>query len=135
MLVNPFTGQTLNAFCPTGEGGGVDPTCGGKSTSGGGGSKRKKLGTKPPSGMSGSAINKELDQLDALDSSFTDEMIESGRGSEKFSEWTVKTDELSKWGLAISKRRSQLRTEVELRYGPGAPSRLPKGFGPIKKIY
>jgi hypothetical protein len=26
-LVNPFTGEVVNAFCPTGEGGGKDPTC------------------------------------------------------------------------------------------------------------
>jgi predicted ABC-type ATPase len=38
---NPFAKRTANVFCPTGEGGGIDPSCspggGGSSTAGGGG--------------------------------------------------------------------------------------------------
>lgn len=44
LIINPFTGQAMvdNAFCPTGQGGGVDPTCGpsgSRSTAGKGGKK------------------------------------------------------------------------------------------------
>lgn len=38
-IVNPFTGEvvetTENIFCPTGKGGGIDPSCGGGKGSGG----------------------------------------------------------------------------------------------------
>lgn len=40
-MINPFTGQELvgNSFCPTGAGGGIDPTCGKSGGSSGGGSE------------------------------------------------------------------------------------------------
>lgn len=43
------------------------------------------------------------------------------------------TDALAKKYQVVSDLRSTYRNEVERRYGPGAPSRLPKGFGPIKQ--
>jgi hypothetical protein len=32
-------------------------------------------------------------------------------------------------------RRQALRIEMEMRYGPGTPSRLPRGFGPRKVVF
>ena len=39
------------------------------------------------------------------------------------------------WAQELWKRQSALRIEIEMRYGPGAPSRLPvgRGFGARKK--
>lgn len=87
---------------------------------------------KDPGTMTAGEINKELDKLDALSSKHTDEMISSGRGHERPTDWWGKTDPLSLAMRQLSDRRSDLRNEIERRYGPGAPSRLPKGFGPRK---
>jgi len=85
-----------------------------------------------PSSMSASAINKELDKLDAQDSQLMTMLIDTGRGYEKRQTTLTKSDPLSLALRSVSNRYGQLRMEIERRYGPGAPHRLPKGFGPIK---
>lgn len=87
---------------------------------------------KAPAEMTAGEINKALDKLDAVSSRITDELIEAGRGYETYEETYRKTDPLAEKYKAASDARSTLRREVERRYGPGAPSRLPKGFGPLK---
>lgn len=87
---------------------------------------------KPIKEMSGPQINKALDRLDKLDSKFNRAMIKDGRGDERFSEWSNYTDRLSRMGLSLYHMRMDLRNEIARRYGPGAPSRLPKGFGPLR---
>lgn len=87
-----------------------------------------------PATMKASEINKELDSLDARSSKLTDRMIADGRGLERPSDTFTKVDPLALEVKAIYERRSDLRNEIEHRYGPGAPSRLPsgRGFGPRK---
>jgi hypothetical protein len=95
-----------------------------------------KKAAKDPATMTASEINKELDRLDAESSAVTQELIDTGRGSELTSETLKKTDPLSLRAVANNKRQSDLRREISARYGPNAPSRLPagqKGFGPTKK--
>lgn len=87
---------------------------------------------KPIAEMSGPEINKALDRLDKLDSKFTEDMIAAGRGYERFSDWSMMTDPLALHGLDLFRQRMALRAEMERRYGPGTPGRLPKGFGPIR---
>ncbi len=87
----------------------------------------------PTSAMTATQINRELDRLDQERSKLTDQFIELGRGHERASETAKKDDPLSLAWRSISDRHQALRIEIELRYGPGAPSRLPtKGFGPRK---
>jgi hypothetical protein len=87
--------------------------------------------------MSAAAINHELDKLDALSSKINSEMISAGRGHETWSETMrlspASADDLTIAWQTVNARRRDLRDQVERRYGPGAPSRLPKGFGPIKQ--
>ncbi len=88
---------------------------------------------KAPRDMTAGQINKELDALEASSSDICSKMIEAGRGDERPTETMVKADTLSLAFKAIVARRSELRIEIDLRYGPGAPSRLPsRGFGPRK---
>lgn len=95
-----------------------------------------KLSTKDPATMTAAEINKERDKLAKASSEMTDKFIEMGRGHWRFTDQVdaaKKGDELSKQNVAISQRQRELGIEIELRYGPGAPSRLPRGFGPRKK--
>ncbi len=86
---------------------------------------------KDPEFMTASEINKELDKLDARSSKNTDDFIAAGRGHERPSEYLRQADPLSMEARRISDRQSSLRIEIERRYGPRAPSRLPsRGFGP-----
>lgn len=79
-------------------------------------------------------INRALDALDRRASKNTDAFIAAGRGRERPSEYLEKDDPLSREALAIFRERSALQNEIERRYGPGAPRRLPaRGFGPIGK--
>lgn len=94
---------------------------------------RSKKEPKNPAFMSAAEINRELDKLEVLDRKVGDEMIAAGRGYETYSDTYKKTDPLSLRYIDITSRRRDLRWEVERRYGPGAPSRLPRGFGPIKR--
>ena len=76
-------------------------------------------------------INRELDALDIAMSKNCSAMIAAGRGHERPSETALLDDNLSLSCRAIWARQSELRIEIAMRYGPGAPSRLPlRGFGP-----
>ena len=88
---------------------------------------------KPISQMTAGEINKALDKIDAQGSQITAAFIAAGRGDERPSEYLSKTDVLSQKALANYQAHMALRNEMERRYGPGTPSRLPKGFGPIKQ--
>lgn len=79
-------------------------------------------------------INKELDRLDAEQSKQADELIAAGRGNETAQETMAKSDPLAERFKASVARRQELRREIDARYGPGAPNRLPKGFGPRQKL-
>jgi hypothetical protein len=96
-----------------------------------------KISTKSTAAMTAAEINKELDKLDAQDSTLGDLMIEGGRGHERPSEYLRMTDPLSTELRKNSDRRQDLRIEIEMRYGPGAPSRLPTSkrgwYGPRSK--
>ena len=87
--------------------------------------------------MSAAAINSELDKLDKLSSKINDEMIAVGRGHERWSDTAglnpATADDLTLAWQAVSSRRSDLRRQIERRMGPGATSRLPRGFGPIRQ--
>lgn len=89
--------------------------------------------TKDPAVMPAAQLNRELDRLDALNGKLTDEFIQAGRGSERASETLAKDDPLARRYIAIWSRRKDLQHEIERRYGPGAPSRLPRGFRPLKQ--
>jgi hypothetical protein len=82
--------------------------------------------------MSAAEINKALDRLDVRQSKNTDRFIEAGRGHERPNEYLEKDDPLSREARDIWEQQSALRYEIERRYGPRAPSRLPRGFGPIR---
>lgn len=104
---------------------GSDPKGGGSS---GGGSKDPKT-------LTAGQINRELDKLDAVDSKIAQDMIDAGRGLEKPTETRTKDDPLSRRFQAAADRRGALRNEIEARYGPNAPYRLPsRGFGPIRSV-
>ncbi len=88
---------------------------------------------KSPSLMTAGEINKALDRIDAASSKLTSEFIAAGRGHERPSEYLKMNDPLANRAKELFNQRSALQMEKELRYGPGAPSRLPKGFGPRKQ--
>lgn len=89
---------------------------------------------KPPSEMTAGEINKALDRLDKLGSANTEAFIAAGRGNERPSDYLGNMDDpLSRKATELWRLRMAYRNEVERRYGPGAPSRLPKGFGPLKR--
>ena len=92
-----------------------------------------RLSPKDPAELRAGEINKELDRIDALDRAAGQEMIRRGRGHERYTDWWDKPDPLSRAQRAISERRSALQREIDARYGPGAPSRLPRGLGPIRR--
>lgn len=56
---NPFTGQVANAFCPTGEGGGVDSSCGGSGFA-------KKHNIKLPTSKKRLSIDQAKSALDQM---------------------------------------------------------------------
>jgi ribosomal protein L37AE/L43A len=89
---------------------------------------------KDPRTMSAAAINKELDKLEAQERDWTDRMIAAGRGHDMPLDYLDKshTDPLSREAQDNYARRIDLKREVEARYGPVHPSRLPTGrrFGP-----
>ena len=93
---------------------------------------------KDPRAMTGPEINKELDRLDKKSSEIGTKMIAEGRGHETYSD-TYKIgrgyDPLTDAWIDCAERQSALRNEISLRYGPRAPSRLPRGFGPRKTSY
>lgn len=81
---------------------------------------------------SASKINAMLDRLDRLSSRNADAFINAGRGDERPSDYMNKDDALSREARAIFSAYRALHHEIDHRYGPGAPSRLPRGFGPIR---
>lgn len=87
---------------------------------------------KDPSKMTAGQINKALDKLDQRSSANIDKLIEAGRGYELSSETQKLSDPLALEYQDILAKRLSLRFEMERRYGTNCPSRLPKGFGPIK---
>lgn len=91
---------------------------------------------KDPTLMSAGAINRELDNLDNVSNMINRELIAADRGNERHSETYACDDPLALRYRACSDRRYALQIEIEARYGPGAPSRLPAGrfFGPRKAI-
>lgn len=88
---------------------------------------------KDPIDTTAGEINKALDKLDKWSSANTVKLIEAGRGRELSSETMQLSDPLALEYQAIMKERQKYQLEISLRYGPGAPSRLPKGFGPRSK--
>ena len=88
---------------------------------------------KDPIDMTAGEINKALDKLDKRSSANIAKLIEAGRGYELSSETMQLSDSLALEYQAIMKERQKYQLEISLRYGPGAPSRLPKGFGPRSK--
>ena len=84
--------------------------------------------------MSPGEINRALDTLDKRRAKNTAAFIEAGRGHERPTDYAAKGDPLSVEARAIADRQNDLRREIARRYGPGAPSRLPRGrgFGPLK---
>lgn len=77
-------------------------------------------------------INKRLDVLDAQSSKLTDALIAAGRGYELSSETMKKSDPLALKFRAVHEEYAALRREIDRRYGPGAPSRLPtRGRNPV----
>ena len=86
-----------------------------------------------PGTMQPSEINKELEDNRKKSSVLNQRMIEEGRGSERPSEYRKKSDELSQSLTRILDRHDALHQEIATRYGPGAPSYMPKGFKPRMK--
>jgi hypothetical protein len=89
---------------------------------------------KTPSQMSAGEINRELDRLDRAHSKLISQFIEAGRGHERSSETMTKSDPLARAYQESTDRFRALRNEIERRMGPGATSRLPRGFGPIRGL-
>jgi hypothetical protein len=81
--------------------------------------------------MPAGAINRELDRLDGQRAEVNKEFISAGRGAETFEETCRKDDPLALRFREISDRQAALRAEISRRCGPSAPSRLPRGVGPI----
>lgn len=93
---------------------------------------RKVITRELVEAMGAAEINKLLDALDKESSGITDEFIAAGRGSERPTEIIRMTDPLALRYIQNWKDADLLRDEIARRYGPGAPRRLPRGFGPIK---
>lgn len=81
-----------------------------------------------PAIMTGGQINKSLDKLSLESSKINDKFISSGRGQEKPSEILTKSDSLSLAYRLNNEKMNALRNEMERRYGPGVPNRLPHSF-------
>jgi len=81
--------------------------------------------------MTAGQINKALDRSDKLGNELIAEFIAAGRGHERFSAIAAKDDDLSRRYIAAANAQYKLKHEVSRRYGPGAPYRLPRGFGPL----
>lgn len=85
-------------------------------------------------GLGAAVINKALDRLEKESSEINDELIAAGFGH-------MGLQQISRLDHPVAQKYNQnyaqlsmLRDEIDRRYGPGAPSRLPRGFGPIKAI-
>lgn len=101
---------------------------GGAKSKIGWGGRGFKIATTDPKTMTPAQINREIDKLGERDSVLGQKMIDAGRGYERPSEYLRMEDPLSRELRTVSDRRAALRLEIEMRYGPGAPRRLPPGF-------
>lgn len=88
---------------------------------------------KDPREMTAGEINLELDALDVKRARLVEKFVAAGRGHETPSETRTKSDPLALEWIAATDRSDALRREIDRRYGPGAPPRLPRGFGPIRE--
>ena len=87
--------------------------------------------------MTAVEINKALDKLDIQSKQVTQKFIDAGRGNERPSEFLNADDPLSRQARVLYDQRMSLSNEIQRRYGPGTPSRLPirrSWFGPIKAL-
>ena len=80
---------------------------------------------KDPRTMSASEINRALDKLEGWDTLNCNAMIESGLGHETYTDSQRSVHPLSVERCRLARLRFALRDEIDARYGPGAPSRLP----------
>jgi hypothetical protein len=87
---------------------------------------------KAAADMTPSEINRRLDALEKKRARLNDEMIAAGRGHETFSETMNLGDPLALRYQHVAYEMQEYRDEIRRRYGPGAPSRCPKGLGPIR---
>ena len=91
---------------------------------------------KDPKAMTAGEINRQLDRLDAASAKAAQVLIDTGFGHETMNETMQRakggaTDAATLDYVNAVGRRLVLRVEMECRYGPGCPARLPtKGFGP-----
>lgn len=92
-----------------------------------------KIATTRPATMTASAINKELDKLEAQRTALMHASIAAGRGHERPSDRRHMTDPHALACNAVDDRFSALRRECEARYGPRASGHLPRGYGPREK--
>lgn len=86
-----------------------------------------------PATMQPAKINSELDRLAKKSSKIGEKLIAAGRGYEKYWDTMAKTDSLAIEFRVVAEREQALRREIERRMGPGKTSRLPRGFGPLKR--
>jgi hypothetical protein len=89
---------------------------------------------KDPRTLPGAAINKALDKIDDKISKMTQRMIDKGYGSIRHSDLPMTDPEVVEY-KKLYDERATYKNEIDHRYGPGAPSRLPKGFGPVKQNF
>jgi hypothetical protein len=83
-----------------------------------------------------SAINAELDYLEKLDAQIGAALIAMGRGHDTPVDTRRRADEGDTYAVEATLVRDLIgdrHREIELRYGPNAPARLPRGFGPRKR--
>ena len=92
---------------------------------------------KDPATMSAAEINKALDRLHRQSCKLTARLIAAGLGHTPLYELMLRGDVASvRYCENVATQRA-LRLEIDARYGPGAPSRLPThprgSFGPSKR--
>jgi len=94
---------------------------------------RKTMTREQIEGMGAAVINKALDTLDKEQSKLNGALIEAGFGHVRLQEIMRMDHPVAQQYAVVSGQIALLHEEIERRYGPGAPSRLPRGFGPIKR--
>jgi hypothetical protein len=93
---------------------------------------KRTLTQEQVSGLGASAINKALDTLGKKQSKLIDNLIEAGLGHVGLQKILIMDHPVAKQYAQVNDQIALLRREIERRYGPGAPSRLPPGFGPLR---
>ena len=94
---------------------------------------RKVLTREQIEGLGAAGINQALDKLDKEQSKLNGALIEAGFGHVRLQEIMKMDHPVAQQYAVVSGQIALLHEEIERRYGPGAPSRLPRGFGPIKR--